>query len=106
MSDLRQQVRCGVAEHYERAAKTGSFGRRLFLTAAVTIGIGPMVCKPGDVVSVIYGGRIPFILRPGVDHYRLVGDAYVRDAEIMWNGISEAVRKGRGPVRQQTLEIR
>lgn len=65
-----------------------------------------MVCKPGDVVSVIYGGRIPFILRPGVDHYRLVGDAYVRDAEIMWNGISEAVRKGRGPVRQQTLEIR
>lgn len=104
--DLRQQARCGIAEHYERAAKTGSFGRRLFLTAAGRIGLGPMVCKPGDVVSVIYGGRMPFILRPTVDHYLLVGDAYIRDAELMWGEVSEKVRKGRGPVRQQTLEIR
>ncbi|KAI6963456.1 hypothetical protein KC332_g15834 [Hortaea werneckii] len=106
MSDLRQQARCGVAAHYERAAKTGSFGRRLFLTAAGRIGLGPMVCKPGDVVSVIYGGRMPFILPPTANDYRLIGDAYIRDAELMWGGISEKVRKGRGPVRQQTLEIR
>ncbi|KAI7281616.1 hypothetical protein KC345_g4021 [Hortaea werneckii] len=106
VSDLSQEAKYGFAEHYERAAKTGSFGRRLFLTAAGRIGLGPMVCKPGDVVSVIYGGRMPFILRPTVDHYRLVGDAYIRDAELMWGGISEKVRRGRGPVRQQTLEIR
>lgn len=95
VSDLRQRARCGVAEHYERAAKTGSLGRRLFLTAAGRIGIGPMVCKLGDVVSLIYGGRMPFILRPTGDHYRLVGDSYIRDAELMWGRISEAVRKGR-----------
>lgn len=75
VSDLRQQARYGVAEHYERAARTGSFGRRLLLTTAGRSGIGPMMCKPGDVVSVIYGGRMSFTLTPRANHYLLVGDA-------------------------------
>jgi hypothetical protein len=37
----------------------------------------PFVTKVGDFIAVLAGGRVPFVLRPIGDHYRLVGPCYV-----------------------------
>jgi hypothetical protein len=37
----------------------------------------PFVTKVGDCIAVLAGGRLPFVLRPIGDHYRLVGHCYV-----------------------------
>ncbi|KAK5125806.1 hypothetical protein LTR85_012082 [Meristemomyces frigidus] len=107
MSSLRRAAEEGVAEHYEQAAKANSFGRRLYLTEAGTLGLGPRVTQPGDEVVVLFGGRMPFVLRPHNGHYLFIGDSYLRWANVMWGEASERVRGGMAcPFRQQTFEIR
>ncbi|KAF2028166.1 hypothetical protein EK21DRAFT_70251 [Setomelanomma holmii] len=56
-----------------------------FVTQSGYISIGPPDTQPGDEVWVLYGGQVPFILRPTdqsdesneANLFRLVGDAYV-----------------------------
>jgi hypothetical protein len=60
-------------------------GRRLFKTRSGRLGIGPEDIKVGDCVTVLYGGRTPFVLRPvrnsgpNSDRFfcELIGDCYV-----------------------------
>ena len=33
--------------------------------------------KPGDIICVLFGGKMPFCLRPWGDCYLLVGECYV-----------------------------
>lgn len=56
--------------------KEPSFGtkRRFFRTATGYIGICPIVARPGDIVAVILGGFVPFVLRPSQGHrYTFLG---------------------------------
>lgn len=56
----------------------GVSGKMLFSTKKRYCGLGPVDMKVGDVVVVLYGGRLPFILRPARNYkYNLVGYAYV-----------------------------
>ncbi|KAF2994326.1 hypothetical protein E8E14_001997 [Neopestalotiopsis sp. 37M] len=47
------------------------------------IGLGPICIEPGDVVSVLYGGSVPFVLRnitedmDAIPDYLMLGPAYV-----------------------------
>lgn len=59
---------------------SASFGTRLFTTDNVDaiIGTGPEGLRVGDLVCVLYGGDVPFILHPdGQGHYKLIGECYV-----------------------------
>ena len=53
--------------------------RLFFITECGSMGMGPPAIQPGDVVVILFGARVPFILRPtkadGV--YRLIGECYV-----------------------------
>jgi hypothetical protein len=52
-------------------------GRRFFVTKSGFIGRGPLGLRVGDVVAVLLGGKVPFILRPselGGGHL-LIGEA-------------------------------
>ena len=52
--------------------------RRLFRTHSGYLGIGPQSLQIGDVVSIVPGSIVPFLLRKVQDNrYRLVGEAYV-----------------------------
>ncbi|RYN85651.1 hypothetical protein AA0119_g11368 [Alternaria tenuissima] len=51
--------------------------RRFFVTAAGYMGLGPRCMQPEDIVVVLRGGHIPYILRKKVDGYQLIGQAYV-----------------------------
>jgi hypothetical protein len=50
--------------------------RRFFITEKGYIGMGPDSLQLGDRVCILYGGKVPFILRPEDDHYLLVGESY------------------------------
>ena len=53
-------------------------GGRLFTTSSGHLGLAPKSTMERDLVCVLQGARIPFIVRPADDHgYKLVGEAYV-----------------------------
>jgi hypothetical protein len=56
-----------------------SVGRAMFVTEKGFIGLAPWNAKEGDVVSVLFGGNTPFLLRKtfSEETYTLVGEAYV-----------------------------
>ena len=66
-----------------------SNGRRLFLTSDGWVGLGPGSMMSGDKIVILFGCRIPFVLRPSSqdeNRYILLGDAYVHglmDGEFM-----------------------
>ena len=79
-------MRRGQPDHqssYLDLMKDTMRGRRLFKTQSGYFGIGPGDVKAGDVVSVLYGGRTPFILRRRDRVHseplfcELIGDSYV-----------------------------
>jgi Heterokaryon incompatibility protein (HET) len=49
----------------------------LIITSHGHVGRGPPATKVGDVVCVLFGGRVPYIIRPRGDHYQFVGECYV-----------------------------
>lgn len=53
--------------------------RRLFATDNGHLGMGPRQMAPGDVVVILWGGAVPFVLRrrPQGDGYWLIGECYV-----------------------------
>jgi len=53
--------------------------------------------QPGDEVCVLFGGRVPFILRSIEDHYLFIGDSYVMDDDVMWGKPSAEIKAGRAP---------
>ena len=54
-------------------------GRAFFITKAGYYGLGPVVMKPGDECYILYGARVPFVLRPTSERgpVRLLGEAYI-----------------------------
>jgi hypothetical protein len=66
------------------------FKRRPFLSEQGYVGLAPSHAEAGDVIVIIYGAIVPFILREvGNGRYNLVGEAYVHgimDGEYIENG--------------------
>ena len=75
-------------------------GRAFFITKTGYYGLGPVVMKPGDECYILYGARVPFVLRPTGEHgpVRLMGEAYVHgimhgelftnsDVDRTWNNL-------------------
>ncbi|KAJ4318481.1 hypothetical protein N0V84_006806 [Fusarium piperis] len=58
----------------------GCISRRFFITSGGFMGIGPEAMKEGDVVVVLFGLTLPFLLRrtqENVDKFLVVGPCYV-----------------------------
>jgi hypothetical protein len=53
--------------------------RRFFLTTDGRPGMGPNCLEQNDVVAILAGGSVPFVLRPVSGGYRFVGECYVGD---------------------------
>lgn len=51
--------------------------RRLIMTARNFVGIAPGHTQVGDVVCVLLGGEVPFMLRDEGPYWQLIGEAYV-----------------------------
>ncbi|XDG05597.1 hypothetical protein ABKA04_005212 [Annulohypoxylon sp. FPYF3050] len=71
--------------NYETLIRNKCYNRTLFSTRKGYLGLGPD-CHKGDLVCLMFGGEVPFVLRPKDGYYQLVGDAYVHgimDGEAM-----------------------
>lgn len=48
------------------------------------MGLAPMTTKPGDIVCILFGGQVSYVLRQREDGtYFFVGECYIRG--ITWN---------------------
>jgi len=55
-----------------------SHKRKPFVTAKGHLGLGPDDIKPSDVIALLIGNQVPFVLRKVIDRqYQIVGKAYV-----------------------------
>jgi hypothetical protein len=74
--------------HYLTSLETTS-GLRPFLTSKGYVGVGPVAMEHGDIVVMLLGARIPYVLRARDEvGWSLVGEAYcdgVMDGELATN---------------------
>ena len=63
----------------EASIKRAAIKRAFFVTEKGYMGLGPSSMEEGDLVYVLSGGQVPFILRPTVlaEGFSLVGESYV-----------------------------
>lgn len=54
----------------------------------------------------LFGGRVPFVVRPRPSYHVSVGECYVGDDELMWEKITEIVRFKIGGPPVFTFELR
>lgn len=78
---------------YRTAVSAASARRRIFWTSGGSYGLGPGCMRVGDIVAVLYGGNVPYVLRPRGNGYLLLGKAYVD--EIMHGELVKEVEEGK-----------
>jgi heterokaryon incompatibility protein (HET) len=63
---------------WAKQGQDSSWGRAFLETKSGYMGLGPRSAEKGDVVCVLGGGIVPFLLRRvGEDTFRLVGESYI-----------------------------
>jgi hypothetical protein len=70
------------------------YSRRFCVTAQGRLGVVPCNTRDGDIVAVLYGAQVPFIIRPKKSakeiQYELVGECYIHglmDGEAFMLGL-------------------
>jgi hypothetical protein len=64
-------------------------GRRPFITEKGYVGVGPAAMRPGDIVCILFGAHVPYVIRQESENplrFSPVGDVYVHgimDGEFM-----------------------
>jgi hypothetical protein len=92
-SSLPKEVKTCNWRKWERAARDTCWNRTIFTTNKGYIGVGPKFLLIGDLVCVLSGGRVPFILRRKGDIFQLIGECYVHG--IMSGQALELIRGSR-----------
>lgn len=69
----------GNADRFLDAATTVCARRHRFVTARGMIGVGPEAMEPGDVICILYGADVPFVLRQDGDAYLLIGECFISE---------------------------
>jgi hypothetical protein len=75
--ELHDLAKKGDPNKWSRATNGAASNRKFARTTKGYYVLGPMVMESGDIVCVLFGGKIPFCLRPWGNHYLLVGECYV-----------------------------
>ena len=73
------------------------FKRRTFLSSLGHVGMVPSHAQPGDIICILFGVHVPFVLRPlDSEMFELVGESYVHglmDGEGLNRGKPKALFK-------------
>jgi hypothetical protein len=92
----------GNQASYLSLARNFCHNRSFVVTSSGRIGISPLGTRPGDIVSVIFGGGVPYTIREDGDKFLFVGESYIYG---LMRG--EAVREWReGKLKEEVLEFR
>ena len=75
---LQPEINMLAVGKYIGDIEAKSRGRKLFVTTKGHLGLGPDHLESGDLVTVLFGCQVPFLLRKSVNgKYEVVGEAYV-----------------------------
>lgn len=67
----------GNWKRYAHGVRYACRGRRFFRTTGGAFGLGPASASIGDVVCVLQGGKVPYVLRADGDSFHFLGECYV-----------------------------
>lgn len=70
-----EPLHIGINVRYQ----TIGMNRRFFITADGHMGMGPVAIEEGDIVVILFGGKVPYVLRPMGKTHSFVGECYVND---------------------------
>ena len=73
MSVLKSRAIFGQSSRFVQSMGT-CHARRIFRSTSDRFGTGPRVAKPGDVCCIIFGARLPLVLRKKGPHWEFVGE--------------------------------
>jgi hypothetical protein len=65
------------ARRSRQAKASHTAWKRLFVTSAGFLGVAPFHAQEGDVVCLLLGGEVPYLLRPSGNEYTFVSECYV-----------------------------
>ncbi|KAH8803393.1 hypothetical protein F5884DRAFT_805359 [Xylogone sp. PMI_703] len=75
-----------LSKHFQRHAYIEasiykwSSRRKFCITENGNLACVPKTAQPGDVICVLFGGEVPYVLRPGLnDTYSVIGECYMND---------------------------
>ena len=71
------QYQSSAATIFQEQVNKACNGRRLFVTAKGHTGLGPVEVQEENLVAVLLGGQVPFVLCRRNEHFSLVGECYV-----------------------------
>ena len=74
---LYKQGKSGNWESWASVARIATWGHSFFTTTEGYMGLGSQAMKVDDVVVILAGGEVPFILRRDGEFFQLVGECYV-----------------------------
>ena len=63
-----------------QSLNTCTHERQMFISKQGYVGLVPPAARPGDLLCVFLGVRVPIVLRKVEDHYVLIGESYVDGA--------------------------
>ncbi len=106
LASLQAQAPTVSAEDYEASVGLILYGRCIYLTQNGTLGLGPRMMQEGDEVCIVFGGRVPFLLRRKPDHHLFIGESYLHDHDLMWGKVTETIKRGRSLIPVTTFDIR
>ncbi|KAI1847110.1 hypothetical protein JX266_006985 [Neoarthrinium moseri] len=84
-AQLRSFSESGVSEEYAVLVRNFCFHRSFYVTSTGRMGLGPSDTRVGDIVCVIPGGDVPYVIRQNGSQWCLVGESYVQglmDGEV------------------------
>lgn len=76
-NDLRESCQSGNWIRFMVDAGSACHYRKLFFTRKGFIGLGPAAMQVGDLCCILFGAKVPYILRPVSHHFVLVGESYI-----------------------------
>jgi hypothetical protein len=88
----------GDWERYSHLVRQMGVQRRLFKTDTATYGLGPSCMRSDDVIVVLYGGKMPFALRPKGNNFIFLGEVYID--ELMDGALVRRMEAGEAVERE------
>jgi hypothetical protein len=86
---LEAHANMGNGNRFFDTARSACTNRQFLRTSQGWRGVGPQTVEPGDMLVILFGSHVPFILRKHDTFYRLISDCYMNglmdgEAVQMW----------------------
>lgn len=82
---LESMILCpGDGKMFGDSYKIFAWNRTFYTTKNGLMGIGPPTMQEGDIICVLFGGEVPYVLRPiAGGEYQFIGDCYIQHEGFM-----------------------